>query len=80
MNYKEARALVVSPLYKGIKEPGGVRHPRDLKLPEPVGNWGTEYSMALFYEKQLNSYIARYFGVYPEIGWTMDLMANRGRE
>jgi hypothetical protein len=36
--------------------------------------------MALFYEKQLNSYIARYFGVYPEIGWTMDLMANRGRE
>ena len=81
MNYKEARALVVSPLYKPIKKPSGTMHPRVMNnLPQPVGNWGAKYSTELFYEKLLNRYIYEYFHALPEIGWTMDINASRGRE
>ena len=80
MNYKEARALVVSPLYKGVKRPGGIKHPSDLDLPLPVGNWGARFSVELFYEKVLNSYMKQYFDVAPSCPWLMDIDAPRGRK
>jgi len=80
MNYEEARALVCSPLYKGVKRPGAIKHPSDLDLPEPVGNWGARFSVELFYEKQLNSYISKYFQVAPTLPWLMDINAPRGRK
>ena len=80
MNYDEARALVVSPLYKGIKRPGGYKHPGEIDLPPPVGNWGAVFSVELFYEKVLNHYLQQYFGVCPPIPWLMDINAPRGRK
>ena len=80
MNYKEARAICTEPGYKGIKKPGGYRHPRDLELPRPVGNWGADFSVALFYEKQLHHYIYQNWGVCPDFPWTVDMSESRGIE
>ena len=80
MNYKEARALVCSPLYKGVKRPGGYKHPSNIDLPPPVGNWGARFSVELFYEKVLNNYLFQNFGVAPDIPWLMDIDAPRGRK
>jgi len=80
MNYKQARALVVSPLFKGVEEADGVKHPGNVTLPPPVGNWGARFSTELYYEKLLNRYIDYYFRVQPDIGWTMNMNVPRGRK
>ena len=64
MNYTEARKHVTSGFYVALKCEGEALHPDHAGVGSSYGKYGKEGEE--FFERQLNAYIKRFYGVTPD--------------